>query len=86
MVLGKLLRSMKKPHSKLFSFSTAFVIRVPLYVPDARPLGLKGAAFAALGDKPEGLAGAWLPLVARDEGVKLGESILNRFLMLRVAA
>lgn len=47
-----------------------------------RVLGLKGAALAALGERPRGFAVAWLPFTASDEGVKLGEAMLNRFLML----
>ena len=55
-----------------------------------KPLGLKGAAFAAFGESPVGLIAD--PLTASDVklelskvGVKLGESILNFFLTLRVS-
>lgn len=49
-----------------------------------RLLGWKGAALAALGDRPGVLEGALVPLGVRVEGVKLGESTLNRFFMLLV--
>ena len=37
---------------------------------------------AALGDSPGAFAAALLPFITRDEGVKLGESTLKRFLIL----
>jgi len=49
-----------------------------------RLFGLKGVALAALGDNPEVLAGAPLPATASKEGVKLGESTLNRFFTLSI--
>lgn len=51
-------------------------------LPGVRVLGLKGAALAALGERPRVFGVAWLPFTASDEGVKLGEAILKRFLML----
>lgn len=50
------------------------------------PLGLKGAALAAFGDKPNALV--VVPLTAREApfnmaGVKLGESTLNFFFELQ---
>ena len=50
---------------------------------EVRPLGLKGAAFAALGDNPRLFTVD--PFTARVEteaGVKLGESTFRRFLIL----
>ena len=48
-------------------------------IPGVGFLGLKGAALAAFGERPGGFEG---PLTARDEGVKLGESTFNFFLVL----
>ena len=53
-----------------------------MMLPGVRALGLKGAALAALGERPRDFAVAWLPFTASDEGVKLGEAMLKRFLML----
>lgn len=47
------------------------------------PLGLNGAAFANLGDMPVDVGAVEFPSTAREEGVKLGESTLRRFLTLR---
>ena len=44
--------------------------------------GLKGAALAALGERPGILVGPLLSLVGSAAGVKLGESTLKRFFML----
>lgn len=54
--------------------------RVKMNVPGLKFLGLKGAALAALGERP-GCFDA--PLTVRDAGVKLGESTLNLFLTLK---
>ena len=51
-------------------------------LPGVRVLGLKGAALAAFGERPRVFGGVWLPFTASDEGVKLGEAMLKRFLML----
>lgn len=51
-------------------------------LPGVRVLGLKGAALAAFGDRPKVFAVAWLPFTASDDGVKLGEAMLKRFLTL----
>ena len=53
-----------------------------LVLPGVRVLGLKGAALAAFGERPIVFAVALLPFTARDEGVKLGEATLKRFLTL----
>lgn len=45
-------------------------------------LGRNGAAFAALGDMVVDFFGADAPLPESRDGVKLGESTLNRFLLL----
>ena len=52
------------------------------YSPEFSPLGLNGAALAALGDRPEGFD--CVPLTVRvaplrEAGVKLGESTFKRF-------
>lgn len=61
-----------------------FAVQVPVL--EFSPLGLKGAAFAAFGDNPEALAAE--PFTAKDvevseAGVKLGESTLNFFFVLK---
>lgn len=50
---------------------------------EAEVLGWKGAAFAAFGEMVVDFFGADAPLPASKDGVKLGESTLNRFLLLR---
>ena len=53
-----------------------------MILPGVRVLGLKGAALAAFGERPRVFGGVWLPFTASDEGVKLGEAMLKRFLTL----
>ena len=48
---------------------------------DAATLGWKGAALAAFGEMVVDFFGVEVPLPDRREGVKLGESTLNRFLL-----
>lgn len=48
---------------------------------DAATLGWNGAALAAFGDMVVDFFGADVPLPDKREGVKLGESTLNRFLL-----
>lgn len=51
--------------------------------PAVKFFGLKGAALAALGERPGSLGVPLLPLVGSVVGVKLGESTSKRFFMLR---
>ena len=53
-----------------------------MMLPGVSALGLKGAALAAFGERPRVFAVVWLPFTASDEGVKLGEAMLKRFLIL----
>ena len=46
-------------------------------LPEVGPLGLKGAAFAAFGEMAVVLMPGPVPLVASNEGVKLGDSTFN---------
>lgn len=48
---------------------------------DAATLGWNGAALAAFGEMVVDFFGAEVPLPDKREGVKLGESTLNRFLL-----
>ena len=52
-------------------------------IPGVKLFGLKGAALAALGERPGVFEGVLLPFADSDAGVKLGESTLKRFLMLK---
>ena len=52
------------------------------HIRDAIPLGMNGAALAALGDMVAVFFPALDPLRGVPDGVKLGESTLNRFLLL----
>lgn len=54
-----------------------------VYVPGLRPLGLNGAALAALGERPLVLGGNGEPFTESEDGVKLGESTFKRFFTLR---
>lgn len=47
-------------------------------LPGVVPLGLNGAAMAAFGERLVDFGDALRPLEVTDEGVKLGESTLNR--------
>lgn len=51
-------------------------------LPDASPFGLNGAALAAFGESPFDLGGGVRPLLAKEEGVKLGESTFRCFFVL----
>ena len=55
----------------------------PGLIPEASPLGLKGAAFAALGERPSDFGEPLTEREESEEGVKLGESTLRRFLLLQ---
>lgn len=66
------------------SVSDFALVRPISDIPGETPLGLNGAALAALGDSPLDLVGGLYPLTARDDGVKLGESTFNRFFKLNI--
>lgn len=51
---------------------------------DAAGRGWNGAAFAAFGEMGLDFLGPEVPLPERRDGVKLGESTLNRFLLLNI--
>lgn len=51
-------------------------------LPDAGAFGMNGAAFAALGEMAVDFKLAAVPLVASNDGVKLGDSTFNRFFRL----
>lgn len=51
---------------------------------DVAGRGWNGAAFAAFGEMGLDFLGAEVPLPDRRDGVKLGESTLNRFLLLSI--
>lgn len=53
---------------------------------DAETRGWNGAALAAFGEMVVDFFGAEVPLPDRRDGVKLGESTLNRFLLLYMVA
>lgn len=68
------------------SVSDFALVRPISDIPGETPLGLNGAALAALGDSPLDLVGGGLyPLTARDDGLKLGESTFNRFFELNIS-
>jgi hypothetical protein len=52
----------------------------------AETLGWNGAALAAFGEMVVDFFGAEVPLPDKRDGVKLGESTLNRFLLLYMVA
>lgn len=54
----------------------------PAIIPGVKVFGLKGAALAARGDKPDVFGVLCEPFAGRTAGVKLGESTLNLFFAL----
>lgn len=66
------------------AFESAIIKDQGLFVllPDAGAFGMNGAALAALGEMAVDFMLAAVPLVASNDGVKLGDSTFNRFFRL----